>query len=204
MIKNQVIAEAKKSQFDSLVPATALIEENVLIGSNVILGNIGVLIRSQARLDTACVIADNVTVGQGAWVRAGAVVLQTVPAFAIVEGNPARVVGYVNHPVDSVQPEPRLIDAASMGEVLRPCKIKTDVGESAVYLMRKITDARGSLSVGEVPDELPFVPVRYFIVYDVPSLELRGEHAHKRCEQFLICLHGSCHEIGRASCRERV
>ena len=46
--------------------------------------------------------------------------------------------------------------------------------------------------MGEVPAELPFVPARYFTVFDVPSVELRGEHAHKRCEQFLMCLHGSC------------
>jgi len=43
-----------------------------------------------------------------------------------------------------------------------------------------------------VPTEVPFSPARYFVVFDVPSLELRGEHAHKQCQQFLICLHGSC------------
>ena len=26
----------------------------------------------------------------------------------------------------------------------------------------------------------------------MPSEELRGEHAHKHCHQFLICLHGAC------------
>jgi UDP-2-acetamido-3-amino-2,3-dideoxy-glucuronate N-acetyltransferase len=30
------------------------------------------------------------------------------------------------------------------------------------------------------------------MVYDVPSREVRGEHAHKVCEQFLICVRGSC------------
>ena len=58
--------------------------------------------------------------------------------------------------------------------------------------MRRITDARGGLTVGEVPTEVPFSPARYFVVFDVPSVELRGEHAHKLCQQFLICLHGSC------------
>jgi hypothetical protein len=58
--------------------------------------------------------------------------------------------------------------------------------------MRRVTDARGALTVGEVASELPFQPERYFIVFDVPSLELRGEHAHKECHQFLICVHGSC------------
>jgi UDP-2-acetamido-3-amino-2,3-dideoxy-glucuronate N-acetyltransferase len=28
-------------------------------------------------------------------------------------------------------------------------------------------------------------------VYDVPTKELRGEHAHRRCEQLLVCVSGS-------------
>lgn len=40
--------------------------------------------------------------------------------------------------------------------------------------------------------EVPFSPARYFAVFGVPSIELRGEHAHKRCQQFLVCMHGSC------------
>ena len=38
---------------------------------------------------------------------------------------------------------------------------------------------------------MPFQPKRYFIVFDVPSAETRGEHAHKVCQQFLMCPHGS-------------
>ena len=29
-------------------------------------------------------------------------------------------------------------------------------------------------------------------MFGVPSREIRGEHAHHRCHQFLICLRGSC------------
>jgi hypothetical protein len=32
---------------------------------------------------------------------------------------------------------------------------------------------------------------RYFVVFDVPSKEVRGEHAHHQCEQFLVCVKGS-------------
>jgi len=32
---------------------------------------------------------------------------------------------------------------------------------------------------------------RFFLVYDVPSAEVRGEHAHRKCQQFLICVKGS-------------
>jgi dTDP-4-dehydrorhamnose 3,5-epimerase-like enzyme len=39
---------------------------------------------------------------------------------------------------------------------------------------------------------LPFEPKRYFIVFDVKSKEVRGEHAHRRLHQFLVCVKGSC------------
>jgi dTDP-4-dehydrorhamnose 3,5-epimerase-like enzyme len=37
---------------------------------------------------------------------------------------------------------------------------------------------------------VPFSPQRWFMVYDVPSEHVRGEHAHRACEQFLICVSG--------------
>jgi hypothetical protein len=138
------------------------------------------------------VIGEDVTIGQGAWVRAGAVVLRSVPPNAIVEGNPAQVVGYINGTHANGLPDPRHIDIHSLGHLPRPSRVPLGVGGAALFLMRRITDARGSLTVGEVPTEVPFSPARYFTVFDVPSIELRGEHAHKKCQQFLICLHGSC------------
>jgi hypothetical protein len=152
----------------------------------------GIVIRANARLDAACVIGEGVTIGQGAWVRAGSVVLRSVPPNAIVEGNPAHVVGYLNRAEKDRRPDPRHIDIHGLGDVRRPARVPLGVGDSALFLMRRIADARGALTVGEVPNEVPFSPARYFAVFDVPSVELRGEHAHKRCQQFLICLHGSC------------
>jgi hypothetical protein len=58
--------------------------------------------------------------------------------------------------------------------------------------MKRVADLRGELSVGEFEPELPFVPKRYFLVFNVPTREVRGEHAHRVCHQFLICVHGSC------------
>ena len=40
--------------------------------------------------------------------------------------------------------------------------------------------------------EIPFLPKRYFLVTNVPSDKTRGEHAHRRCHQFLICIKGTC------------
>ena len=58
--------------------------------------------------------------------------------------------------------------------------------------LKNVKDLRGNLSVGEFPNDIPFEVKRYFLVYDVPSMETRGEHAHRNCHQFLICVHGSC------------
>lgn len=177
---------------DCIIPNTASVEPGVTIGQRVILAGDNIVIRANARLDPACVIGEGVTVGQGAWVRAGAVVLRSIPPNAIVEGNPAQVVGYVDQAVNAQRPDPRLVNVQTFGHIDRPARIPLEVGGSALYLMRRIVDTRGSLTVGEVPTEVPFSPARYFAVFDVPSVELRGEHAHKRCQQFLVCLHGSC------------
>jgi hypothetical protein len=53
-------------------------------------------------------------------------------------------------------------------------------------------DERGSLTFGELDQHFPFPAVRYFVVSDVPSLKVRGEHAHRECHEFLVCLRGSC------------
>lgn len=177
---------------DCIVPEGTTILENVSFGMRVVLAGHGIILRENVRLDAACVIGEGVTVGQGAWVRAGAVVLRSVPPNAIVEGNPATVVGYVNRTDLERRPDPRLVVPQTFDGLKRPARVPLDVGKSSLFLMRRVTDTRGALTVGELPHELPFSPARYFAVFDVPSVELRGEHAHKRCEQFLVCLHGSC------------
>lgn len=55
----------------------------------------------------------------------------------------------------------------------------------------KITDPRGMLTFVENSVHIPFEIKRIFYLYDVPTGESRGAHAHKTLEQFLICLSGS-------------
>jgi len=63
-----------------------------------------------------------------------------------------------------------------------------------LYEMRHVVDhARGSLTALEFTRELPFEPQRIFMTYGIPSQSTRGEHAHRRCAQFLVCVHGECH-----------
>jgi oxalate decarboxylase/phosphoglucose isomerase-like protein (cupin superfamily) len=55
----------------------------------------------------------------------------------------------------------------------------------------KIADPRGMLTFVENCVHVPFEIKRIFYLYDVPTGESRGAHAHKTLEQFLICLSGS-------------
>jgi hypothetical protein len=55
----------------------------------------------------------------------------------------------------------------------------------------KITDPRGNLTFIEQNHHVPFAIKRVFYLYDVPTAEDRGAHAHKKLHQFLICLAGS-------------
>ena len=54
----------------------------------------------------------------------------------------------------------------------------------------KTIEDRGFLSVLEFND-LPFIPKRVFWVYSVSPREIRGGHAHRETEQYLICVQGA-------------
>jgi dTDP-4-dehydrorhamnose 3,5-epimerase-like enzyme len=60
-----------------------------------------------------------------------------------------------------------------------------------IHRLPIFSDLRGSLAVTEFPDEIPFCPKRCFLVYEVPTKDVRGEHAHRHCAQFMICVSGS-------------
>lgn len=53
-----------------------------------------------------------------------------------------------------------------------------------------VVDVRGNLTAGEFGRDIPFDVKRYFMVYQVPLVKVRGEHAHRECHQFLICVRG--------------
>jgi UDP-2-acetamido-3-amino-2,3-dideoxy-glucuronate N-acetyltransferase len=57
--------------------------------------------------------------------------------------------------------------------------------------LQEIAGENGRLVVAETPKGLPFVARRIFTLTDIPLGEARGIHAHRRCEQFLICMRGS-------------
>jgi hypothetical protein len=176
-----------------IISDSADIDSTASIGPGCIMHGKKIKICEGSRIDAGCVVGEGVTIGRNAWIRAGSVVLRSIPPNAVAEGNPAQVIGYQNvQMIQDGSSNVRLIDVHGMESATRPFKRSLGVGRAEVYLIRSITDARGSLAVGEVPTELPFLPSRFFIVHSVPSVELRGEHAHKKCEQFLMCINGSC------------
>ena len=61
---------------------------------------------------------------------------------------------------------------------------------ATLYEIPHFVDDRGALNVLEIERELPFGCQRIFYTYTIPEGQVRGEHAHKRCEQFLISLRG--------------
>jgi dTDP-4-dehydrorhamnose 3,5-epimerase-like enzyme len=61
-----------------------------------------------------------------------------------------------------------------------------------LYELPLIRDPRGSLSHAQYDETLPFLPRRYFIVFDVGEGQTRGGHAHSTVHQLLICVNGSC------------
>jgi len=56
----------------------------------------------------------------------------------------------------------------------------------------KIADPRGNLTFIENERHIPFEIRRVFYLYDIPTAESRGAHAHRTLEQVVICLSGSC------------
>lgn len=141
-------------------------------------------IHTGASIGAGAVVLPGLEIGRNAMVAAGAVVTRSVPANAVVVGNPAKIVGYVD---------------ATRGEKVSAIPAKPEVGASktrvsgvTLHRLTRVADIRGSLTVGEFNRSIPFSPKRYFMVFDVPSVETRGEHAHKDCHQFLLCVRGSC------------
>jgi hypothetical protein len=55
----------------------------------------------------------------------------------------------------------------------------------------KIADLRGNLSFFEDSDQIPFKIERTYWIYDVPGGEIRGSHAFRRQQEFIVALSGS-------------
>ncbi|HEY0876065.1 MAG TPA: WxcM-like domain-containing protein [Vicinamibacterales bacterium] len=137
-----------------------------------------------ASIGGGATILPGLRIGPRAMVGAGAVVTHDVPPRAIVSGNPARILGYADTVRRPQAPTHRLESADS--DI-----VHTSVPGVTLHRLALAEDLRGKLSAGEFSSQIPFVPKRYFMVYDVPGKEVRGEHAHRQCHQFLVAARGS-------------
>jgi acetyltransferase-like isoleucine patch superfamily enzyme/dTDP-4-dehydrorhamnose 3,5-epimerase-like enzyme len=151
----------------------------------------GAVVRAGASIGAGAIVLGGLEVGERAMVGAGAVVTRSVPRNAIVAGNPARIRGYVEAAADAALLPVRQ-DGAMPGDAE---VVASRVRGVALHRFPVVRDLRGSLVAAEFEQRLPFVPHRYFLVFDVPNSEVRGEHAHRECHQFLVCVHGEVHVV---------
>lgn len=61
----------------------------------------------------------------------------------------------------------------------------------AIIDLPKILDVRGNLSFFENSKQIPFEIKRTYLIYDVPGGEVRGGHAYKEQDEFIVSLSGS-------------
>lgn len=67
---------------------------------------------------------------------------------------------------------------------------KTYPSGAVVYDIPCFVDDRGGLNALELGRDVPFDCRRVFYTYAVPGGVVRGEHAHRRCDQFLVAIRG--------------
>ncbi len=176
------------------------IEHDVFIGPNATFANdkfprsrhhqtvpLKTTVKHHASIGANATILPGITVHEYAMVGAGAVVTKDVPPYAIVVGNPARITGYVT---TGTAKKSKTI---ASGRKVTPKKLH--VKNVWVNTIEKASDLRGNLSYVEYQKYIPFLIKRVFFVYHVPGQDVRGEHAHKKCRQYLLCIRGSVHVI---------
>ncbi len=176
------------------------IEDDVFIGPNAAFTNdafprsrqrpdkfIPTLVKKGASVGANATILPGITIGEKAMVGAGSVVTHDVPPMAIVAGNPARIVGYVG--ATSAESSEFGSPPAEVGTS------PTSVDGVTLHRLPFVHDLRGMLSAGEIGLHVPFDVKRYFLVFGVSGKEVRGEHAHRKLHQFLVCAHGRCHVV---------
>lgn len=172
------------------------VENDVFIGPNVTFSNdkfprskkylqkpLMTIVKQGASIGSNATILPGIQIGEHAMVGAGAVVTKSVPANAVVVGNPARITGYVN--MNTV----KKINTYALAD--KETILQTNVKGVVISKIPYASDIRGDLSYMEYQKQVPFVVKRSFLVYNVPGKEVRGEHAHKKCQQFLVCIQGS-------------
>ena len=64
-------------------------------------------------------------------------------------------------------------------------------GGCSLWQFPKFSDPQGDLTVADLEANLPFPAKRIFFVYNVPNDAVRGEHAHRECNQIILAIKGA-------------
>jgi UDP-2-acetamido-3-amino-2,3-dideoxy-glucuronate N-acetyltransferase len=167
------------------------VSDNVFIGPNVTFSNdkypkskcypdtfSQILIEEGASIGANATILPGVVIGKNSMIGAGAVVTRNVPPYATVIGNPAKIINYNTQPL--THPDTFITRNKTLN--VKACRLID---------FPNFNDMRGSLVVCEYEKHLPFMPKRSFFVHAVETDKVRGEHAHKICNQLLVAISGS-------------
>lgn len=179
------------------------IEDDVFIGPNATFTNDAfprskqyraaasrIVVKHGASIGANATILPGLQIAERAMVGAGSVVTRNVPPLAIVAGSPARIIGYDG--ADRSDAFAKKDGVPSIAAPPQPGTAPTRVPGVTVHRLPAAADMRGQLAVAEVGRHIPFTVKRFFAVYGVPGKEVRGEHAHRKLHQFLVCVHGDC------------
>ena len=176
------------------------LEDNAFVGPNATFTNtlfprskefqevfLRTVVCRNASIGANATILPGISIGQNAMVGAGSVVTQSVPPNAIVFGNPARIVGYVDSQPDAIK-----TPAPVVTQKVEPVVQETGVKGVTLHRLSHAEDASGHQTSGDFARDIPFLPRQYFLVSGVPGEKTRGQHAHRKCHLFLVCVQGSC------------
>ena len=185
-----IIGTGVTIRFGVALRNSTVIEDGVVIGANASFSSelsqeaAPTVVKRGAVIGALAVIRCGVTIGERAIVQPGAFVAASVPPLAIVQGNPARIIGYNGAQRNTPSQAPPSVGAAGVAA--------TSIDGVTLHRLPSAADMRGQLSYAEIGRHVPFDVKRFFLVYGVAGKEVRGEHAHRTLRQFLVCVHGQC------------
>ncbi len=189
--KNARVGKRCKISSHSFICEGVVLEDNVFVGHGVMFINDSyprattvegklqteadwkverTVVKKGASIGSGTIILANISVGENAIVGAGSVVTKDVPGNAIVAGNPARVLRFIEPPVQSVEPDsvpfldlvtPHLeLENELVGVFRRALRTAGFVGESMVEEFEKafatVCDTGYCVGVSSGTDALRF------------------------------------------------